>query len=692
MSNTAYPNELVLDAAVEESPPMSPEHTELFVALDRLLTIGSYYTPEHARYQEVAREAHAAIRNNLAGSSVLEIECTNEGFWIHDVFIENGQRGTKRVFDLLNDLSIGLLEIDSDASSDDLHVAVSSLKHHLVANAGKKNFEEIAIEGLPDSIRTTSQSLYVKTRDRSGGPGGTRPKSASSDHYVIPDSNLVATADGQKLEREFLGIISGIMANGDPTKLKNLDGGPDVDETLRDWVPDSAVSNIKEIMEALKKTNSDPMILEHLIGHAQAALELTADPMLVELVFERLRKETGVKSEKSKSLLENRPKPKRPKRGPVRYTMTPDQMSGIIEELNEIADPPEDLLSPASADCLGVCTQILCSAPTEHMILGIGTTIFKILSAETLHKDDLMVASSSLAAILKTGSRDTIDGSLPLFLSPLRRFHPEHLGPVWLGVWKSLVEIDHQRLAWPHLVNELLMGVEWEDPGARLSLYESLSRINVGDGEEMLERLEELQAMRTKTMAPEVFHAPAPLLYPVHVVLLASTVSRDHGPKLHERLVHQRAQRLSTLLVGIMGRYKQSNKMIYQAILDQGVSERVSPKLKDMGSRLLVSSIRNLLPEERDELWVGEALTWLGKLDPDRANPILTRIIREKRFFLFPVWPAECRQAARAGLASPQEPPREDPKDNPREDPGAENPAVERETGSLFDNNDSDER
>jgi len=674
VSKTTYPNDLALDGDVEEKPPLSSEHAELFLALDRLLTIGSYYTPEHARYQEVAREAHAAIRNNLGGSSVLEIECTHEGFWVHDVFIENGQRETKRTFELLNNLSIGLLEIDSAASSDDLHVAVSSLKHHLVTNAGKKNFEEIAIEGLPDTIRTTSQSLYVKTRDRSGGPGGTRPRSASGDHYVIPDSNLVATPDGQKLEREFLGIISAIMHNGDPGKLEGLDRGEEMDEALRDWVPDSAVGTIKEIMGALKKTNSDPLILEHLIGHAQAALELTADPLLVELVFERLRKETGVKSEKSKSLLENRPKPKRPKKGPVRYTMTPEQMNGIIDELTEIAESPEDLLSPATADCLGICTQILCSAPTEHMILGIGTTIFKILSAETLLDDDLKVASASLAAILKTGSRDTIDGSLPLFLSPLRKFHSMHLGPVWLGVWKSLVEIDHKRLAWPHLVNELLLGVEWEDPGARLALYESLTKVNVGDGEEMLERLEDLQALRTKTMAPEVFHAPAPLLYPVHVVLLASTVSRDHGPKLHERLVHQRAQRLSNLLVGIMGCYKQSNKMIYQAILDQGVSEMMSPKLKDIGSRLLVSSIRNLLPEERDDLWVAEALTWLGKLDPKRARPILTRVAKEKKFFLFPVWPAECRQAARAGLSMKQETPREE------------------ETGALFDNGDNDER
>jgi hypothetical protein len=257
--------------------------------------------------------------------------------------------------------------------------------------------------------------------------------------------------------------------------------------------------------------------------------------------------------------------------------------------------------------------------------------------------------------VLKTGSRDAVDTAMPMFFSPLRRFHPRHLGPVWLGVWKSLVEIDHKRLAWPHLVNELLLGVEWEDPSQKLALFESLSKVRVGDGEEMLERLEELQALGEKKMAPDLFHAPAPLLYPVHIVLLGSTMSREHGLKLHERIAHQRANRLANLLIDIMGEYKQSNKLIYQAILEQGVSEKIIPKLQDLGSRLLKATVMNLDPELRHEVWVSEAVYWLGKLDIKRAEPALTRILKEKKYFFWPVWPAECRQAAREVLAAQDE-------------------------------------
>jgi hypothetical protein len=639
----------------EESPPISAEHSELFRALDRLLTIGSYYTPDHARYQEVAREAHAAIRGNLMGTASLEIECTTEGFYVHDIFIEGNQRATHRIFELMDTLNIALLEIQAAASATDLHEAMTTLKQHQVTFAGAQDYEEIEIVGLPDTVVTTSQSLHVRTKDRTAGPGGTRPRAGSGDHYIIPDANLVATPDGQKLEREFLGIITSIMRSGDPTQLKNLESDEARNEILGRWVSDSAVHTIKEIMGALKKTNSDPMILEHLIGHAQSALELTGDPELVELIFERLRKETGIKSDKPKPLLSNRPKPKNPKKRAVKYTMTPDQMNGIIDELNEEAVMPEDLLGPSTADCIGICTQVLCSAPTEQMAQGIASTLFRILSAETLPEEDLRVSKSAMMTVLKTGSRDAVDTAMPMFFSPLRRFHPRHLGPVWLGVWKSLVEIDHKRLAWPHLVNELLLGVEWEDPSQKLALFESLSKVRVGDGEEMLERLEELQALGEKKMAPDLFHAPAPLLYPVHIVLLGSTMSREHGLKLHERIAHQRANRLANLLIDIMGEYKQSNKLIYQAILEQGVSEKIIPKLQDLGSRLLKATVMNLDPELRHEVWVSEAVYWLGKLDIKRAEPALTRILKEKKYFFWPVWPAECRQAAREVLAAQDE-------------------------------------
>ena len=130
-----------------------------------------------------------------------------------------------------------------------------------------------------------------------------------------------------------------------------------------------------------------------------------------------------------------------------------------------------------------------------------------------------------------------------------------------------------------------------------------------------------------------------------------STGTPDHGRKLHERLSHQRANRLANLLVSVMGGYRKSNRLIYQAILEQGVAEKVSPKLQELGCRLLKTTVANLKPFMRDDPWVRQAITWLGRLDPKKSKALLNKIINEKKYLVLPVWPAECRQAAQDALA-----------------------------------------
>ena len=87
--------------------------------------------------------------------------------------------------------------------------------------------------------------------------------------------------------------------------------------------------------------------------------------------------------------------------------------------------------------------------------------------------------------------------------------------------------------------------------------------------------------------------------------------------------------------------------MIYQAILEQGVAKKIKPKLADLGSRLLKNTVMNLPDFLRDDQWVSEAVSWLGKLDATRADPLLNTILKEKKYFFWPVWPTECRRVAR---------------------------------------------
>ena len=628
------------------SQPVSPDVLALLVALDRLLSVGSYYTPSHDRYKQVAREAERAVLKVMGPSPALQIEVSNDGFYILDQEIAADTREGRRLYELFNPLNIALIELLAEVTAHDLHDALTvfiKLKNQLT---GSQTYDEIHIEGLPETVKTTDRSLYVRTKNRATGPAGTRPTNATQDYQLIPDSQLVGTPEGQSLERQFLAIISGIMKGSDPTRLKEVSSPGEKELLVAEWIPDMAILSIKDILNSLAETNSDPMMFESLISHAQSALEMTGDPELVELIFARLRKDTSI-AKKTKPLLATRPKPKKK---PTTYMMTIEQMREIMYSLENRTVPYDDLLGPSSADCLGICLQVLAVAPTEQLSDGIALTINRILSAPELSDEDLHVLSGSLASMLNAHDESMAEQLLPMIFTPLHRYHPQIVGRMWLAVWKSLTTDRARLIAWPYTVNDLLLGTPWEDPTQKLALYELVSRVDVGAGVALLEKLETMEALNEDKTATDIFHAPAPLLYPVHKVLLKSLAAAEHGRLLHERLSHQRSHLLSDLMVKIMGRYSNANKQIYQAILEQGVTERVTPVMRDAATRFLCTAVMSAEPEERQEFWVLDTINWLGRLDMNRAAAVLTEIVKEKRFFVWPVWPGDCRKVAKRAL------------------------------------------
>ena len=232
----------------------------------------------------------------------------------------------------------------------------------------------------------------------------------------------------------------------------------------------------------------------------------------------------------------------------------------------------------------------------------------------------------------------------------------------------TIKTLDYPATATGPKVNDILLGMKWSDPALRFKLYEGITAFDPSPCPGLLDRLEDLQALRDEHLDKDLFHAPAPLLYPVHRVLMNCSVGRDHGERLQERLMHQRANRLADVLLQAMGDFKLANKAVYNAILDQGMEKRPNKQMREVAGRLLRGAITRLSKEERTAPWVPEALRWLPRLDEKRARPILETVLNERRFFFFPVWPGDCRGAARDALDNVEMPdmelgptPEEDP-------------------------------
>ncbi len=639
-----------------EAPALAPEHAELLVALDRMLTVGSYYPPGHEKYREVAAAAHRAVARAAGPQGMVTIEIAEPGLTMGPSFAPADGREAKRLHKMLLPLDIALLEIDAVATAEELHAALLVLKKHHSELGATRTYRTIEVTGLPACVRVTSRTLYVKMKHRLVGSGGTRPNIDAFDPNTIPDAMLVATPDGQHMEREFLAVVRGIMQGGDPARLQQLHDTPidKISKALGEWIPDEAIRAMKGILDRLAETNSDPMVLESLVGHARKALDLTGDAALVELAFERLRVEREVKGE-SRPLLAGRPKPKGVKRQPVVYTMTRAQLGELVEEVTAELRPIADLNAQTNADCLGICYQILATAPEPELAGHVTSLMQALVANDNYSLKDLEVARDALRSAFKAGwNEHTSDLALAL-LEPMRLVRPEKLGWLWLAVWEGLLETEQKEAAWPFLVNDLMLGLTWEDPADRLQVYGELSDLDTHDRLDLLARLESLPALREKKAGSDFLDAPAPLLYPVYRLLLRSSLNEVFGPLLLSRLADQKAHALVGQLLASLGSYDRGHLKLYQAMLDQGVVERVCPALADQAGRYLRGIVTRLDDAELGLPWVPGAIAWLSQLRVGGVAAILRDIVEDRRWLFIPVWPGEAREAARTALELLQE-------------------------------------
>ena len=658
------------------NPELRREAAELLLSLDRLMTIGTYYQPGHVRHQAVADECEETVQRSLRRRPVIEIELAEDGIRLFDQHFPAACREARRLFSLLEPLSMGQFTIHPGITADQLHQALAALQTHKNSLSGSHTYEELAIEGLPASVSTVGRSLFLRTKK---GPGGGAPL---IDPNIIPTELLLPGADIQKSEREFLKVMNGILSN---KNLKNVrlggdgpgaggksekghegsgggggggdggsgrgsgGGGPsrqvagpkfDVDE----WVPEAAIATIGAIIEALAGTNSDPMVFEHLIAHAKTALNLTNDPELVELVFQKLRKDWNAKNKPQPKLIGKSAAQKRKDPG-IKYALSTEELRALIDGMEVPYGPHQDPEAQDRANVLGICMHLMNSAPSDELMQGIRNTVRRIFSGNRFGGPEKKAAAAVLVQVF---SRDLTEQSLRTFemiFQPLWEFHPESVGPVWLAVWRRLPPIHRDRI-WPYTVNDLLLGLKWHKPLEALALYGAVSRVKTAGKSRLMYTLENLPALQEGVLSEEFFSPPPPLLFPVLQALIGSSISAKLGPELHEHLLRLQTHPLAVVMLEAATEYHPGNRVVYQAILEQGLREKITPRMEEIAGRLLSLALLRLPSGDRKEPWIKDAIFWLGKLAPANASEVFNKICTEKRFWVLPAWPKVLRETA----------------------------------------------
>ena len=186
--NTALNNETICDLSGQ---PLDRNAASMLKAIDKLLTVGSYYSADHEQYREVSEKSCAQIVAAIGADQVMAIEIAASGMMLKSQLVDPHHRNVRLLHDLLVPLNIARFEFSDQLTAADLRQAIAALQNHRQNLGNTTGFQEIKIENLPPSVSTASKSV-VRDDGEEGGlsldemfGSGTAPDRVPTDEELM---------------------------------------------------------------------------------------------------------------------------------------------------------------------------------------------------------------------------------------------------------------------------------------------------------------------------------------------------------------------------------------------------------------------------------------------------------------------------------------------------------------------------
>lgn len=618
-----------------DGQPIDKRSAAFIKAVDKLLTVGAYYSTDHAQYRTVSEEVCAQVVAAMDGAGTLSIEITAKGMMIRSQLIDPQHRNARLLHDLLVPLNIARLEFRSTLTPGDLRQAVDALQEKRRDLGNTSGFQEIVVDGLPDSVSTASRNVVQ------GEVGGGLTLEELLAPFTSEDpaaSREEDMTEGERLARHFMDIVTSILENLEKSIR-------DEGEESEGGSPDATPENIRALKESLKRLveiNPDPKDLARLIEHAKRALDLSRDPDSVDMVFSLLKKEA---SQGGNWRDRDSVKRKQPE-----YEMTIEELGRETAELATVPDPPTDPQVTSIVDHLGICFHLLEIDPSDSVESTIVQALDEILSKPRIPREVLALCFSAVGTAAARDEVKTIDRLFPAFCEPLRRSRPTDLARFWKRLWRFL-PAERRPVVWPHLVNDLMNGLTDGSRAAAAEFWRTAGSIPPKAVMRLLPRLEPLSAWTAGKLASSLSSVPVAAVFPVYLAIMKSSLAPHGGPRLHRHLGSNSKSPLASVLMRATGPYDSRHDGLYLALAQQGDSTRLSARTRDLAYRTLAGALKDLSPAARSEDWVVDAIRWAGRLAGADAAPLMDRVRDEKKWIFFHAWPAESREAAGEVLA-----------------------------------------
>lgn len=626
------------------------DDARIVASLDRLFSLCALYPADHIRIVEARNEFQQDLAEVIGKSGTLLIEGGREGLFVHSQVLGVEYQGVRRFQELLQSIGINRIEILPSATAEDLHRLASLLlkyKHQAEASQGFRQFE---FPDLPSTIRI-AQREFGKRHGRAPGNtlGSERIEAAIESTLRILEERDIGEEKLETCQRIIEEVLAKIVERVELESPSPGASGMCFDRSLDD-VLELGVHAIQHAMTELLSDDEKIDDLRNLFESAEKAVALSNDRESVELLIDVLQQASRECLEE-----EERSAPEGDDGDESGFELSLEELQKSLADCAASAAPFNSLRLEDLGEHLSNLAQLLFQYPTPKVLTGIGNELSRSLSGKLLPRER-RVLLSACRQLLNQPDKALVDRSLPLILKPLRQSNPEYLVRFLFHLDKSSSPGGHENI-WPHLVNEILLGLEVEEGKYVRKIHRLTADLPEQIMFQEIPRLERLDAMREGLFSKSIFHPPVKELYPIFAVLLSSAQSAMIGSFLLNGFQTHPMVWTGSEALGFLTEYDPGHRAFFVRLLREAGEAHKSRILQHLAGKIIIEGLPSLPEKRREETWVPNAIHALGVLEIREAVPCLKEILDARKFFMLPLWPAACRRSAREALLVLDPPP-----------------------------------
>ena len=609
--------------------PVEARTVAVLRALDKLLTVAGYYSADHDQYLQALETQCAVIVAAIRPRLSFAAEVTATGLVIDGRTLDPRQRAVRQVHDLLVSLNLCRVEISAALTPADLRQALSALHAHRLELSQAVSFRDAEVPGLPWTFSVAGHRVVQATSD---------------DEFCIdtlvdslfePSSGLEFKA-AQVVRADFLQDLMSVLRQA----ADNLDAGA-ADGEGQPVISRDELAAIHEGVQQLLRRDPGAGEIANLMELARRVLDVSGDPGKARFVFDTLRKDLDIAAAPPLPL-------GRREADQAEWPLAKINrlVAGLRAQGVEVPGPEVG----ARRDQLAISFRMLADGPrTAHFATALDA-LRRACRTPDIGRDEAVVITAALEDLARDRLRDVADRALPALLADLRETRPDLVAAVWSGLAGRL-EPDELATVWPHLVNDLLLGLDSGAETVVRSCCRLAGELDFAAALAEVPRLLSLPGAERAASADQVFLLPPLQVRGVHAAVLHTAAAGRHGARLFRELLRHPPDRLTGIITTACADCEAGDPALLLALLRDAGNPSPSPELVFLATALLVQVLESMEPARRAEPWTLEAVRWLGAEAPATAEPLLRRIVGERRW-MRAAWPEACRTEAAALLAA----------------------------------------